>query len=754
MPGNAPGVPLRMKKRNNELMKTALWQLACAAVLLAGCASQQHVALPGPVERSVPPPVASDDERELVAGSQYQRPDELQRTGTPSSPYRPAATGTGQYEGVPPLRGEPISANIEGMPVPAFIDEFFGTILGVGFQMNPEVAKLNDLVTLRTPGPQSPRDFYQLAVRVLATYGVRTTFEGDRVLFTLRGRGDSFEPPLVISGRAAPEVPVSHRPVFQLVELSAVRTADVTNWLKVAFRTDGLEIQDDLNRNAVVLYGRPDVVRQAASAIRVLDRPFMRGRVSARLEPAFVPAEELTSRLVDALRAEGYAASTHGGGQAAVSSAVLIMPVPSANTVVVFAGDEEVLEHAVQWARTIDAPNQRSGEQSLFYYSVRNTKADDIVSTLRGVRTSSGIPPNRDAVSGAQTNARTGASLRADGENTGSTAAQNGQDVIPQGIAAGQIIIDEPRNAIIYQGEARDWQRLLTLIRQMDRAPRQVMIEVTIAEVSLDNDEQFGVSWLAKSGFDRFGGTVTSGVLGDGGDGFGGLTYLLDVAGEARARLRAFAEDSRVTVLSSPRLLVKSGEEASIDVGTEVPTLSSQTASSQMTDGSSNILQSIQYRKTGIILEIRPVVYSDDRIDLEIRQEVSEALPIGASTLVQSPSIFNRSMASSLSLRDGSSIMIGGLISNRTTTSDDGIPYLKNIPLLGGLFKSSSRTNSRTELVLMLVPYIVESDSQAVDLTGAMADRFEHLDFPEIRSDSTPLPADYEQPGAVDRPLE
>jgi len=234
---------------------------------------------------------------------------------------------------------------------------------------------------------------------------------------------------------------------------------------------------------------------------------------------------------------------------------------------------------------------------------------------------------------------------------------------------------------------------------------------------------------------DRFNGVLTSGVLGGGGgeDGEGGgsgLTYLLDVAGEARAQLRAYAEDNKVSVLSTPRLLVKSGEEASIDVGTEVPTISSQTASIQQTDGNSNLLQSVQYRKTGIILHIKPVVYSDNRIDLEISQEVSEALPLGANAAVQSPSIFNRAVSTSLSLRDGSSVLIGGLMSTRSTTSDGGVPLLKDIPLVGNLFKTTSRGNSKTELVLMIVPYIVGSDEQATSLTRSITSGYQLLDVP------------------------
>ena len=306
-------------------------------------------------------------EQVLVQGDTASRPESLRQTPTPSAPVSGASVSGEQVSAsLPPLRGEPINANVEGITVPAFINEFFGTILGVGFQMDPLVAKMNDLVTLRTSGPQSPQDFYRLAVQVLRTYGVATRYEEGRVRFVPIKAGNDFQPPLVLSGRALPSVPITHRPVFQLVELRAVRLGDVIQWLRTAFKTDELQVVEDLNRNAIVLYGKPDIVRQAAEAIEVLDRPYMRGRVSTRLEPAFVGADELAKRLVDVLVAEGYGASLHTGAGVVQAAAVIVLPIASGNTVLLFAADPGVLNHAVEWARTIDKPNPTAGSEGLF----------------------------------------------------------------------------------------------------------------------------------------------------------------------------------------------------------------------------------------------------------------------------------------------------------------------------------------------------------------------------------------------------
>ena len=704
-----------------------------ATLVLAGCTTPRLL---------VPPPAgvttradAQNSTRSMIEASAATRPDTMQRDHTPTVPGQSAGALVAGVAGepLPPLKGGAVNVNIEGMPVPAFINEFFGAILGVGFQMDTQVGRMNDLVTLRTSGPQSPQEFYRLATSMLRTYGVSAEYTSGMVMFTRAQDGGGSIPPLIVSGRALPEVPISHRPVFQLVELQSVRANDVVNLLNIAFKGNSLQVQPDNNRNAIVLMGKPEMVRQALDAIRVFDRPYMRGRESARLEPAFVGADELSKRLVEVLGAEGYGAALYSSGSVS-STAVLVLPLTAANAVLVFASDRQVLEHAVEWARSIDRPNPVAGGDGLFYYMVKNTQAKEIVATISGVRgRGDGVrTPARNAIDGSEVGVNLQPVIADENADTNASSAAGDGD-----LTKGKLLLDEPRNALIYQGNATDWARLLPLIQQMDKAPRQVMIEVTVAEVTLSKDEDFGVAWLAKNDIGKFDGRVSSGTIG--GLGGSGLNYLLDIGGSTRASLKALASRDRISILSTPRLMVKSGEEASIDVGTEVPTISSQSTSPLQSGGTSNILQTVQYRKTGILLNIKPVVYSDDRVDLELRQEVSEAQPLGSNAAVNSPAIFNRSVSTSLSLKDGSAILIGGLMSQKNTDSDSGIPFLKDIPLLGHAFKSTTRNNNKTELVLMIVPYIIETDTQADELTRSLSQRFELLDLPYTPAPDVPV---------------
>lgn len=722
-----------MKYRFNILAGTAL------ITVLAGCAAPQKLQLQPPMTLASQDTAASDGSQ-LVAGTpDKSAPQVLKEQPTPALPESsaPVSAGVIAYDPIPQgLSGKPINVNVTNLPIPTFIHEVLGNILGVTFQVDPAVEKLTELVTLRTSEPQSPQNFYRTARQVLADYGIELQVNGKIIKVAMAPAGMRPDPPIVLSGRALPDVPLTHRPVYYLMDLVAIRAPEAGRWLKAIFGED-VKAEEGAERNALLLSGRPERVRQAAEALRVFDRPYLRGRSSIRLEPAFMSAEQLATKLTEVLVAEGYGAASGLGAAASI----LILPVPTVNTVVLFAADPNLLRHAVEWAKELDRPNPSSGSNSVFYYQVRNTKASEIAQILGGAATSSTTPANT-------------------GPNpaTASPTSTSTQTTTSGGGGIGRsLIVDQPRNALVFQGNPAEWERLLPLIRQMDRETRQVMIELTIAEVSLDDNEEFGVGWFAKGGAGRFNGQLGYGTLpttlaaGPAAVSGNGLTYLLDVAGQARALLKAFADDQRVSILSSPRLMVKSGEEASIDVGSEIPTISARQTSPQQVEGSSGLLQTIQYRKTGIILSVKPTVYSDDRVDIELQQEVSEALPISDGDQTGSPSIFNRAIKTSLSLRDGGSIMIGGLISQRHTDSNSGVPYLKDMPLLGSLFKSQARRKNKTELVLMIVPYIVGSNQRADEVTDAISNQLELLSVPRASRHLTlPDSAPVQQPSKVD----
>ena len=181
--------------------------------------------------------------------------------------------------------------------------------------------------------------------------------------------------------------------------------------------------------------------------------------------------------------------------------------------------------------------------------------------------------------------------------------------------------------------------------------------------------------------------------------------------------LQFFYKDDRVVIRSRPRLLVKSGETASIDVGNEIPVIIQRSDSDTQVDGSTRVLQDVTYRKTGVQLEIKPLVQANGLVDLQISQQLSEARPGAATSLTGSPTILNRQISTSLTLKDGGSLLMGGLISGNQSSGVSGVPFLSDMPVLGRLFRADSVQGDRTELLVMVTPYVIADHEEGWELT-------------------------------------
>ena len=658
-----------------------------------------------------------------------------------------------------------IMLSIESMPIPAFINEVYGNILHRSFEIAPGLQKLTDLVTVRTSENLSPEEVDSLCRQVLGNYGLIVEEQGAVLRFyqALNAK-QTGEPPLLVSGRTLPEVPISHRPIFQIVPLRVVNSTLMDQWLNSAYKDYGLKVTVSKSGNSIILMGPRPLVAQAVEGIKMLDQPSMSGRYSMRIEPLYLEAEDLCDMLADVLAAEGYSTSKNIKSQGA---SVILLPIESVKAVIAFAPDMGTLNHVRDWVKTLDNPGQAMEDDiyGIFYYSVQNTSAEDLYEVLENVvqnlpqggafqkygSGTTGVTKARSRSTTTKTtdttNSKDPSAARPDNKtNQNKDQAKKGsksKDSEEQEDEPGNLVIDKARNAIIFQGKRSEWRQLLSVIKEMDRAARMVLIEVTIAEITLSEEEEFGVEWLLENtdlGHDFTGGDQNNSLggtiktLDQLGIGSSGISFILDNAGSTRAILNAFASKDRVSILSTPRVMVKSGGKATIDVGNEVPTVTSQTTSNS---DDTNIYQSITYRETGVLMTVEPIVHSGQRIDLEISQEVSEAKQTTDSD-IDSPTIFSRSIETSLGLRDGGSVLIGGLISRSKSKGYTGVPVLSTVPVLGRLFRVDSEEMEKTELVMLIVPYIIDNDQDAIDVTNALKSRLDGISMlpPE---DTSPL---------------
>lgn len=628
------------------------------------------------------------------------------------------------------LKGDPIAGNYHNMPLPVFINEVFGEQLGLSFTLDPQIEKQEDLVTLRLIEAVPPSELFRIALRTLNTYGVAVSQQGDVLNFAIDKNITAGETPLLVSGRALPEVPASHRPVFMFVPLKVVTNTRVASWVRDALSGKDIQVSEDAMRNAVLLKGKPDLVNQALSIIEVLDQPLMRGKFSASIEPAFVKVDALSKNLKEVLNAEGYDASIKSS-----TGSIMLVPLEGANQLVVFAASQQIINHVREWVEVLDRRQQMSIDQGIFTYEVRNTEAAHIVELLNSFESGSSASTGRS--SGLDSSSTTGSAISdvTTPSNLGGGSAQSAT----ARVNGGNFVVDTNRNTIIYKGSGQAWLDMLPVIQTLDKAAPSVLIEVLLAEVTLNDKEQTGFEFVA-NGSQKVGGRVYNSVVGTlGGLGVGssGLSATLDSAGETRAMLNLFYENKRAEIRSRPRLMVKSGQQATIDVGTEIPTLGS---SSGVTTGGLVVPPSIANRKTGVRLTVSPVVHASGHVDIEIDQELSEAQP-NESSGIDSPAIFNRKIQTTVTLQDGGSILIGGLISSSKSLGNVGVPWFGKLPIIGRLLRADNNSSARTELMVMIIPYVIDNPAEGQAVTKSIQQTFQQPELLEV-SGSTAVQVD------------
>jgi general secretion pathway protein D len=689
-------------EEKNYRVLSRLSLVAMLAGTLAGCASTlpENAFDPLRDERSLQ--VAST---EIVAGVE-ELPVERKDFPVPGYPdTNPAATAA-QEDLAGGLEGEDIQANFRNMPLPEFINQVYANLLGLNVVLDPSLTAAKDLVTLSITEPLAPGDLYRIARTVLAEYGVGI-IESRQILRFRRDNEAAQDVPILVSGVALPDVPNSRRPVFSFVSLSVVRNTMVRGWLMQLYKGTPLNVQEDPQRNAIVLTGPFELVKQATETTKMLDQPLMKGKFSRSFKPTYLSVEELTNDLEKVLSAEGYAVS-----QRPPIGAVIILPLETQERIVAFTGSQETLDHVIEWAYDLDAQKKDSISQGFFSYKAQNVTADHIgqlVGMLKG---------------SAEGGARPAAEPRQSQRNTNSNALgangnQGTDNAGAQSYLGGKLVVDTNRNVLFFSGSGQEWRELLELIKEVDKPVPMVVIDVLLAEITLGGQQESGVEW--KFPGDGTGKDVTGSTFGGLGIGSSGLSLTFDSAGETRAIINAFYSNDRAVIRSSPKLLVKSGEQAFIEVGNEIPIITSNSQSIDSPDAP--VIQTIQYRKTGVLLSINPIVQAGGMVDLRITQELSEQATSSASAVAGSPTILTRKVETALALHDGGSVLLGGLISSSKSTGQQGIPGLGKIPLIGRLFRTDIATDTQTELLMLVSVYVIDSHEDAVELTESLRER-------------------------------
>jgi general secretion pathway protein D len=628
-----------------------------------------------------------------------------------------------------------VTLNFADATVRDVVDAVLGQILHVNYTIDP---KVQATITVQTARPIGRDAVLPTLESVLQANGIALIRDQDlyRVV------------PLAAAARSG-AMPSAHirAPAGYAIQVIPFKFASATQLRKVLepFVPAGGVLQVDATRNLLIVSGTQHDVEAFSGLASIFDVDWMRG-MSFGLFPLHQGAAASIAKELDAVMS-----STHEGPLAGV---VRVLPIERINAILLVSAQPAYIQEAKAWIERLDDGLDESAPQPYVYY-VQNSRATDLAKVLGQMFGSGNVrtvaastapgstmsrvtfeasPSGGGSASVATTPVIPGAAAPSNNEDNRTTAPPPGtgnQDIgdasLPGSATGGnttesntvqpRIVADEKNNALVILARPRDYKMIENTVRKLDILPLQVLIEATIAEVTLNDELSYGVQWFFKNG--RSSVALSQIASGAASPVFPGFDYVL-AGSNAQIVLQALSAVTKVNVVSAPKLMVLDHQTAMLQVGDQVPIAVQQAKS--VINPDSPIVNTIELRDTGVILRVTPRVNTNGMATLEIEQEVSDVTKTTTSN-IDSPTIQQRRVRSVVAVGDGQSIALGGLIRDNKTRTKDGIPILSEIPIVGNLFGSTSNSSSRTELLILLTPRVIHNPDQAREVTEELQRR-------------------------------
>jgi general secretion pathway protein D len=400
------------------------------------------------------------------------------------------------------------------------------------------------------------------------------------------------------------------------------------------------------------------------------------------------------------------------------ASAIRFEPFERQNLILVITPNPAVIPEVQKWLERLDQPIQTGGLQT-FFYKAKYGRAADLQKVLSQLYTK-GVPvPVAEAPAAEQPAAARPPAGPQIVPPPGPTPATTPPAVIGGGGAAANlevvIIADEVNNALVIQATQQVFAEIQRVLLQLDVLRRQVLIDAQIYEVTLDNSISLGISAQLQNRGNLERSTTGSFVTPQGGSAPSLSAQTFAYIGRSRELLlflNAEENRSRVRTLSAPSVLVSDNFPAEFQVGAEVPVPTTSSISPVQSDGTNVFAQTIQFRNTGVILKVKPQINEGGNVSLDIMQEVSQAAANNTSGIV-APVIGKSSVNSTVVIGNGQTIALGGFIRDNNEQGANRVPLIGRIPIIGYLFGNSRKAHTRSELIVLITPHVLESREDA-----------------------------------------
>ncbi len=500
----------------------------------------------------------------------------------------------------------------------------------------------------------------------------------------------------------------------QVIPLQHTKPSEMEKILE-PFAPPGGVLRSDDSRRIIIVAGTSQELIGMMRAINTFDVDKMKGMSFGIYSLNYVEADKIAKELEDIFSSEEN------------DTGVKFIPVTRINRLIAVAPSRSLLLTVESWVERLDLGESAPGRR-IYVYQMKNSRAQDIAETLNLIigngfggnsgRLNNGLSRDRRGVA-QQGRGNIGTGRRNDtsaaGGRLGRTQSQFGNEV-----DSVRIVPNEENNSIVVMATPSEFAVVETALKQLDVTPRQVLVEVTVAEIGLTEELRYGLQWHFETGNN----TVAFGQSALPAAQVPGFSWLYTNSDSASAVLNALETLSDVRVISSPKLLVLNNQSATLQVGDEVPVPTATAVSVNNSDAP--IVNSIQYRNTGVILTVTPRINEGGLVMLEVEQEQSNVAET-ASSGIDAPTIQQRKMSSTVAVQNGSTIALGGLIRTTASKNNSGIPFLMDIPIIGQAFRTNNLVERRTELIILLTPRIIRNVEETRSVMDYLSTEFEAL---------------------------
>ena len=515
--------------------------------------------------------------------------------------------------------------------------------------------------------------------------------------------------------------------VFHMLKNITAREA--LNQLR-PFLAVGGTIAEGTRPTMLVICDSSDNIPKLQNILEIIDNPGRKNWPRAVIPCLNIQPSKIAADLSQILPVLGFTAAT-ASTRGEVPGSVYITGIDRMQLLVTSAATEEVVNMVREWVQMLDS-SESDEEERVYVYKVANSKAQQLAQALSVIFTTQGSSLTVDTSSGnSRTQQLTTQTTKVSNSgNTGSAAFSragtnndlNTTTTVRSNIftTPARIFADGIYNRLVIRTTPRVYRVMKALLDRLDSVPSQVLLQVLIVEVSLNDGNEFGVEFNFKGS----GGTAMTSVgtnysqLNPGvrPTDMGGNFYIANPNNpeEKFAYIRALAQRNKIKIISSPQLLVTSNTEAKIQIGDDVPLITGSVSSTESVAG--QVTNTYNYRETGIIMTMTPQVTSSDLISLQIKQEVSEPVTNTISTARDTPVIQKREIETSMTIANGKTMIMGGMIQEKLSDDLNSIPIISDIPFLGRLFGHTDQSTSRTEMLVLVTGYIVDEKGKVEDM--------------------------------------